>query len=104
MYPWDIRVQSRFGVQSNQYLTIYTVIHYYRHRKIKTDDLSHNILAAHARPLLAVIHVTAGPHLGHALNTYASLCLMCNSVWHMDALVRYSAMQFYVSGHLHAHI
>lgn len=95
----------RIGVQSNQYLTkIDTAIHHYKHWKIKTDDLSHNILAAHARPSLAVLHVTASTRLWQALNTYASLCLMYNSDWHTDALARYSAVEFYVSGHLHAHI
>lgn len=92
-------------VQSKHYPTkVYMVIHYCKHQIIRTNDFSHRILAAHARLSLAVIHVTTGSRPWHMLNTYASLCLTFNSVWHTGAPLRYSTVQLYVSGHLHEQI
>lgn len=92
---------SDLGFKANnfqpKYTLLFTIVNI---RKQRHNDFSHSILAAHARPSLAIIHVTTGACLWHLLTMHASLCLMFNSVWHMGAPVRYSTVPFYASGHV----
>lgn len=101
LYLQTLEYRADLGFKANnfqqKYTLLFTIVNI---RKQGHIDFSHSILAACARPSLAVIHLTTGTCLWHVLTTHASLCLTFNSVWHTGAPVRYSTVPFYASGHV----